>query len=132
MLNDQYSNQQKDKKPKKYDLEDRTTEFAKQVIIFSKKVSKNWVTFELIPQLIRSAGSVGANYREANDALSKKDFYHRLKISRKELKESIHWLDLILTSNPEYKDEITKLFIEAYELKNIFSSIIIKQKNNEV
>jgi four helix bundle protein len=78
---------------------------------------------ELIGQLIRAGGSVGANYREANDALSKKDFNHRIKITRKEAKESHYWLELLQEANPGYKEEISKLLMEALELKKIFSSI---------
>ena len=76
-----------------------------------------------------SAGSVGANYREANDALGKKDFIYRLKIARKEAKEIIHWLELIEEANPEFKPRMQELKQEAKELKNILLSII--NKNNK-
>jgi four helix bundle protein len=69
---------------------------------------------------------VGANYREANDALSKKDFSYRIKITRKEAKESCYWLELLQEANSEYKEEINKLLTEAVELKKIFSSIADK------
>jgi len=81
---------------------------------------------EIIAQLIRSSGSVGANYREANDALSKKDFSHRIKITRKEAKESCYWLDLLIEAAPEFEAEVRKLLTEASELKKIFSSIVDK------
>jgi four helix bundle protein len=84
---------------------------------------QNVINKELIGQLIRAGGSVGANYREANDALSKKDFNHRIKITRKEAKESHYWLELLQEANPGYKEEISKLLMEALELKKIFSSI---------
>jgi four helix bundle protein len=127
--NDQLANDQKmEKAKKKFDLEDRTTKFAEKVIFLCKKLPKNSINFELIRQLVRAAGSVGANYREANDALSKKDFYFRLKITRKETKESNHWLELILTANPNYKPDIDILNMEAYELRKIFSSIINKMR----
>jgi len=71
---------------------------------------------------------VGANYREANNALGKKDFIHRLKIARKEAKEIIHWLELIEEANPEFKSRMQGLKKEAGELRNIFSSIINKSK----
>jgi len=73
---------------KKFDLEDRTLEFAKRVVRMCKELPTNTVNNKLIDQLIRSAGSVGANYREANDALGTKDFLMRLKISRKEAKDA--------------------------------------------
>jgi len=82
----------------------------------------------LIGQIVGSAGSIGANYREANDALGKKDFCHRLKIARKEAKETMHWLILIEEANPEVKDRTVDLMKEATELKNILSSIIIKSQ----
>ncbi len=75
---------------KEFDLEKRTTEFAKDVIRLCKILPKNIINNRLVDQIIRSAGSIGANYREANDALGNKDFLHRLKISRKEAKETLH------------------------------------------
>ncbi|OIP78699.1 MAG: hypothetical protein AUK20_03280 [Parcubacteria group bacterium CG2_30_45_37] len=110
----------------KFDLEDRTTEFAKRVIRLCKAVPKNSMNNRLIGQVVGSAGSVGANYREANDSLGKKDFVHRLKISRKESKEAIHWLELIAEANPELKTRMNDLFNEAKELRNILSAIIKK------
>jgi four helix bundle protein len=107
-----------------FDLEDRTSEFAKKVIRLCKQLAQNTINKELITQLIRASGSVGANYREANDALSKKDFIHRVKITRKEAKESCYWLDLLIEANPELMVELNKLINEAIELKKIFSSII--------
>ena len=112
--------------PIRYDLEDRTLRFAKQIVNFCKKLPANTINFKLIDQLIRSAGSIGANYREANDSLGKKDFIHRLRIARKEAKETIFWLELIVEANPNLKEEITKLISECTELRNILSSIINK------
>ena len=70
-----------------FDLEERTSEFSKTVIRLCKQLPEKIINRELIGQLFRASGSVGANYREANDALSKKDFRHRIKITRKESKE---------------------------------------------
>ncbi len=106
-----------------FDLEKRTLEFAKNVIKLCRTLPKNVINNELIGQLVDSSGSIGANYREANDALSKKDFRHRIKITRKEAKETHYWLDLLLEANPEFKGEIVVLLNEALELKKIFSSI---------
>lgn len=111
---------------KAFDLEERTTEFAKAVVRLCKKIPRNPINDRLIGQIVGSAGSVGANYREANDALGKKDFVHRLKISRKEAKESIHWLDLIKEANPSVTTDIHGLIQEGTELKNILSAIISK------
>ena len=114
----------------KYDLEDRTTKYAINVIRLCKKLPKNTINYKLIPQLISSSGSIGANYREANDALGKKDFVHRIRIARKETKENLHWLKLILEANIELRinEEINKLSNEAVELKNILSAIINKSQ----
>ncbi|MDP2971109.1 MAG: four helix bundle protein [Deltaproteobacteria bacterium] len=109
-----------------FDLEKRTLEFSKNVIRLCKQLPKNVINNELIGQLIRASGSIGANYREANDALSKKDFKHRIKITRKEAKEAHYWLELLIEANPEFKEKIDILLKEALELKKIFSSIVDK------
>ncbi|MDP3957272.1 MAG: four helix bundle protein [bacterium] len=119
MTNDQVS-------PKKFDLEERTLDFAKRVVRMCKELPFNTVNDKLINQIIRSAGSVGANYREANDALGAKDFLMRLKISRKEAKETHFWLELIIEANPTLKKRIEGLFQESLELKKILSAIIMK------
>ena len=112
--------------PKRFDLEDRTLRFAKEIINFCKKLPNNTINFKLIDQIIRSAGSIGANYREANDSLSKKDFIHRLRITRKESKETIFWLELIKESNKNVN--INNLIDECSQLRNIFSTIINKNE----
>lgn len=114
-----------------FDLEDRTTKFAVDVVKLCRKLPKDSINNRLTGQAVGSAGSVGANYREANDALGKKDFIMRLKISRKEAKEVIHWLELIREANPEFKEESEILKKEAIELKNILSSIIEKVTSNK-
>jgi four helix bundle protein len=78
--------------------------------------------------LVGSAGSVGANYREANDSLGKKDFILKLRIARREAKESAYWLELVLESNTIKTDKIQPLLRESIELKNILSSIIAKSE----
>ena len=111
--------------PKQYDLEERTLKFAKSVRDYLKKLPRNMSNHEISKQLLRSAGSVGANYIEANEALGKKDFIMRIKISRKEAKECIYWLHL---TEPFNVDERTreKLIDEARQLMNIFGSIFRK------
>lgn len=111
---------------KKFDLEERTLSFAKKIIDLIKKLHKNTVNFELSSQVIRSTGSVGANYREANDALGKKDFFMRVRICRKEAKETKYWLQLILHNNPELSGHIDPLIQESSELIKIFSAILNK------
>ncbi len=111
---------------KQYNLEERTFDFTKRVIEFVNKLQKTLPNIEIAKQLIRSAGSVGANYIEANESLSKKDFIMRIKISRKEAKESRYWLKLINCYNKEAEKEQQDLVQEAYELKKIFGAILIK------
>jgi len=112
-----------------YDLEERTFQFAKAVRIFIKSLPKTIANLEDGKQLIKSSGSVGANYIEANESLSKKDFLMRIKISRKEAKESAYWLRLIHETNGlENAADALNLIKEADELKRIFSSILQKSK----
>jgi four helix bundle protein len=119
----------KTQNPKQYDLEDRTLDFAKEVRQFIKKIPKTISNIEDGKQLVRSSGSVGANYIEANESLSKKDFKMRVKISRKESKESRYWLRLIdVNSNIELDKERKKLIQEATELMKIFGSILENTK----
>ena len=109
-----------------FDLEHRTTEFGKMVVRLCRQLPKDSINSRIAGQLVGSAGSVGANYREANDALGKKDFLNRLRIARKEAKETLHWLELLVEANPEQKEGARKLWKEAEELKNILSAIIKK------
>ena len=113
---------------KSYDLEERTFKFAKDCRLMTKEIKKNVVNIDDCKQLIRSSGSVGANYIEANESLSKKDFIYRIKVCRKEAKESVYWLRLLSTSKTNQNDGIKKLEDEAVELKKIFSAIINKSK----
>ena len=114
---------------KKYDLEDRTLEFAHKVRVFVKKLPRTIANNEDLKQLVRASGSVGANYIEANEALSKKDFAMRAKICRKEAKESRYWLRLVDTGgNRELEQERRELEDEANELTHIFGSIVTKSK----
>jgi four helix bundle protein len=116
-----------DENPKRYDLEDRTFTFAKACRAFIKSLSKTIGNVEDARQLIRSSGSVGANYIEANEALSKKDFILRVKICRKEAKESRYWLRLLEVAE-KVGNERDLLIQEAQELMNIFGAIIRKSE----
>ena len=111
---------------KKYDLEERTERFANNAIQLCKKLPKGTINIELISQAVRSSGSVGANYIEANEALSKKDFFNRIKICRKEAKESRYWFRLIMNANQEFEAETKPLIQESTELMNIFGAILKK------
>ena len=115
---------------KQYDLEERTLAFAKEVRLFVKKLPKTIGNIEDGKQLVRSSGSVGANYIEANESLSKKDFIMRVKICRKEAKETRYWLSLLdITNSPEMEDTRAVLWNESKELMMIFGSIIRKSEN---
>ena len=109
---------------KQYDLEERTFKFARAIRDFIRDIPKTQTNIEYTKQLIRSSASIGANYIEANEALSKKDFVMRIKISRKETKETIYWLSLI--DVPEKEKQI--YIQEATELMKILSSIMRKSQ----
>lgn len=113
----------------KYNLEERTAKFGENIIEFAKKIPKNSITLPIIFQLIRSGTSVGANYCEADEAESGKDFKHKLGIAKKESRETKHWLRMIVKANPDLKEEAKILWQEAKELSLIFNSIINKIKN---
>ncbi len=116
---------------KPYDLQERTFLFAKDVRKFCRDVPKKFVLIEDLKQLLRSSGSVGANYIEADEALSPKDRIVRLKICRKEAKESIYWLRLIQESLlSEHESMRILLQKEATELKLIIHTIIAKSASN--
>lgn len=111
-----------------FDLELRTLAFAKAVMRLCKKLPKDVINLELGKQIVRSSGSVGANYREANEALGKKDFKHRIGIARKECKETSYWLELIKENNPHHDSEVRELYRESMELRNILSAILSKSE----
>jgi four helix bundle protein len=111
---------------KKYDLEERTFQFAKEVCLYCKSVKKNVENIEYIKQVIRSSASIGANYIEMNEALSSKDTLYRAKISRKEAKETKMWLRLLFETEKMENEKLSKLIIESDELRKILSSIINK------
>jgi four helix bundle protein len=115
----------KSQKEKPYDLEERTFLFAKKSFLYFKNLPRNSINMEISKQGVRSSGSVGANFIEANEALSRKDFLMRVKICRKEAKESIYWMHLSEPSEDQ-KQEKMELINEATELMKIFGAIIKK------
>ncbi len=115
-----------------YDLEERTAVFAEKVIDFAKSLEPTAINKRIITQLVAAAGSVGANYCEASEGESKKDFVHKIAISKKEVKETKHWLRLLARSNPEQIEEIRKLWKEAHELLLIFSKIVASSKKKKL
>lgn len=113
---------------KNYDLEERLAQFAERIIDLAKKMLKNSINERLIPQAVSAAGSAGANYCEACEAESKKDFKHKIGIVKKELRETKHWLRLLARANSEYSEECRKLWKECHELLLIFSKILQSSK----
>ncbi len=112
---------------KPYDLGDRTKRFARRVRGYISSLPKTLAALEDAKQLVRSSGSVGANYIEAEEALSKKDFVMRIKICRKEAKESRYWLELIDPKEDNIGEKAV-LIQEATELTKIFGAIVEKSK----
>jgi four helix bundle protein len=111
---------------KPYDLEERTLKFARNVIGFTNSLPKTAANAEIIKQVIRSSGSVGANYIEANESLGKKDFAMRIRICRKEAKETIYWLKLLETNADSLEAARAIHLQEGTELMKIFGAILIK------
>ena len=107
----------------RYDLEDRTAAFGETVILLVKVIELTPITSPLISQLVRSATSVGANYCEADDAGSKKEFCYRVSICKRECRESKHWLRMLATAVPDARNPIRELWREAKELHLIFATI---------
>ena len=112
------------KDSEKYDLEERTAKFSQRILRLCKVLSKDIVSSPVISQLVRSSTSIGANYCEANNAESKSDFKHKIGICKKEAKETVYWLRMVLSLFPAKKDEINLMSNEAKELTLIFGSII--------
>lgn len=108
----------------KFDLEERTAVFSEQVIDFVKDIPQTPITKPLVSQLIRSATSISANYCEADEASSKKDFIHKITIAKKETKETKHWFRLIAHAIPASKEKSRVLWQEAQELNLIFAAIV--------
>lgn len=116
---------------RKFDLEQRTEKFAVNVRVYLKSIEKNIINWDDVKQVIRSPGSIGANYVEANDGFSDKDFEYRIKICRKEAKETSCWLRVILVHDEE-QVRIKELEKEAVELTNIFGAILRNYRSKRV
>src|SRR6266542_1975520 len=110
-------------KPPRYDLEERTARFGEAIIRFAKKIPQNPVNNRLIDQLVGSGTSVGANYCEADDGVSRKDFKNKIGTCRKEAKETKFFLRMVATAEESLRAEARELWQEAKELHLIFCSI---------
>jgi four helix bundle protein len=108
----------------KYNLAERTAKFGEDVIVFCKNLKLDNINKPIINQIIRSGTSIGANYCEANNASSKKDFRNKIFICKKESQETKYWLQMIAKCHPEKKEEIRKLWKECQEFLMIFQKII--------
>ena len=115
----------------KYDLIERTALFGEDTITFALSLPVTSVNKPLISQVTRSSTSIGANYMEADAAESKKDFQHKIGLCKKESKETMHWLRMIATANPNHADKCRTLWKEAHELTLIFSAILNKTRETK-
>jgi four helix bundle protein len=116
---------------KKYDLAERTAKFGEAIIVFCKKIKRSPVNDPLITQLVKAGTSIGANYCEADNAESKRDFRHKIGICKKESGEAKHFIRMIAVAVTELKEDAKPLWIEAKELNLIFNSIYIKVKDQD-
>ena len=117
----------------KFDLGERTARYGECVIDFVKTVKVTVITGVLLRQLVRAATSVGANYAEADDADTKKDFTYKIGVCKREAKECKHWLRMMARAEPEMRTQIATLWKEADEMARIFASIVksAKKENEE-
>ncbi|HPF98826.1 MAG TPA: four helix bundle protein [Kiritimatiellia bacterium] len=113
---------------RKYDLADRTAMFGESVIRLAKQIPVNAVTKPLVSQLVRAGTSVGANYCEADDADTKKDFVYKIGVCKREAKETKYWLQMVVRAAPEVKPDARRVWREARELHLIFAAIARKGK----
>ena len=120
------SNSQIPNEKNAYDLEERTAKFGEAIVRFAKGIQLTAVTNPIVGQLVRAATSIGANYCEADDAGSRKEFLYRISICKRESRETKHWLRMLVAAVPELKENARKLWIEAKELHLIFCALFRK------
>ena len=111
---------------RKFDLEERSARFGEAIIRFCKKIPRSPINDSLVSQVVRSGTSIGANYCEADDAVSKKEFRHKIGTCKKESRETKHWLRMIAAAEEKHQDEARTLWVEAKELHLIFAAIYRK------
>jgi len=120
------TNDRKETPSKRYDLEERTARFGEAVIVFAKQLPMNRITDPLVSQIVRAGTSIGANYCEANDAGSRKEFSYRISLCKRETRESTHWLRMVAAAVPDMTRPSRDLWSEAKELHLIFAAIDLK------
>ncbi len=113
---------------KVYELDERTARFGEDIIAFVRGIKRDPVNTPLISQVVRSGTSVGANYMEAGAAQSGKDFDHKIGICKKEARETMHWLRMLVAADSSSRAECRALWREAHELTMIFSAILKKRR----
>jgi four helix bundle protein len=111
------------KSGKTYDLEERTAKFGEAIVHFAKTIPTGPVTLPLISQVVRSGTSIGANYCEADESGTKKEFRHKISICKKEARETKHWLRMLVAAVPDLKPSAVPLWKEAKELHLIFAAV---------
>lgn len=118
------------RKPRKFDLGERTAKFGEAIIRFARSMKLDAISAPLIRQMVDAGTSVGANYCEASEAGSKKEFVYRISVCKREIRETKYWLRMIATAVPAKKAEARVLWKEAHELNLIFASIYRKGRMN--
>lgn len=116
---------------KSEELKNRLIDFTFDVLKLLRRLPKTTENIIFFKQLIRSASSIGANYSEAMFAHSRIEFIHCINTSRKEVNETIYWLEVLIRANPEFERDIEKLLMEAREILKIFISSIKTAKKND-
>lgn len=114
----------------RFDLEERMANFGIEIITLCKSIPENVITRPLISQIVRSATSIGANYSEANNSSSRRDFRNKVFIAKKEAQETKHWLKMLQAAEPELAERIDILSRENHELSLILQTIINNTKEN--
>ncbi len=114
------------KNERRYDLAERTARFGEAIVRFARSIGLDAVTSSLLRQLVDAATSVGANYCEASEAGSPKEFRYRISICKREARETKYWLRMLAAAVPPRRDDARNLWKEAHELNLIFASIFRK------
>jgi four helix bundle protein len=123
-------NQETNLKKQGFDLLERTSNLGAEIIRLCKQVPLNSITNPIVSQIVRSGTSIGANYAEANEANSKKDFLNKICITRKESKETLHWIKMLVTAYAPITDSARLIYKEVHEIILIFSAINSKGKKS--
>ena len=114
------------------ELQSRTKSLAISIIKIVQSIKIDLANRNIISQILRSSSSIGANYNEALESESKDDFVHKLSICKKEARETLYWLDLLLTTKPNQLKQIEVLIQETTELVRIFAATIATTKRNKL